>query len=413
MLGVRAAHRFGRSIVWFADSFTSRYDTTRAPGKVEGNATRTGIEYLFPSATRARWFASVAGGIFEADYEIAIDFDRPLASVGFGQRRTLASPGSFRWEVRVDRVLGEDGIDGLDVVNAQALVGWSVGLRLRRTPADADIDGVVDREDQCSGTPFGAVVDGSGCPIDSDRDGVWDGPDRCPDTPRGARVGASGCPTDEDIDGVPDGIDRCAATPRGSKVDARGCPMDGDGDGVSDGVDQCPDTPRDVMVDMRGCTLDTDGDGVPNGRDRCLDTPRGAPVDEIGCPLPAPPKPKSEALFSGSRKTLVLEGVNFRFDRAELTPESLVLLDRAAASLADWPEVRVEIGGHTDSSGGDVQNQRLSEARAEAVRAYLVRAGVAASRLEVRGYGETRPIAENGSEEGRARNRRVELTKLE
>ncbi len=413
VLGVRAARRFGRSIVWFADSFTSRYDTTRAPGKVEGNATRTGLEYLFPSTTRARWFVSAAAGVFEADYEIPIDFDRPLVSVGFGKRRSLASPGSFRWEVRVDRVLGEDGIEGRDVVNAQALVGWSLGLRFRRQTVDTDADGVVDQADQCAGTPSGAVVDSSGCPIDTDRDGVWDGQDQCPETPRNVRVDASGCFTDEDGDGIADGIDRCATTPRGAVVDSRGCPMDSDGDGVPDGVDLCPDTPRDVMVGMSGCTLDTDGDGVPNGRDRCLDTPKGTPVDEIGCPAAAPRKPKSEALFSDSKNTLILEGVSFRLNRAELTPESLVVLDRIAASLADWPEVRVEVGGHTDSSGSDALNQRLSEARAEAVRAYLLRAGVAASRLEARGYGETRPIDDNGTADGRARNRRVEFTKVE
>jgi outer membrane protein OmpA-like peptidoglycan-associated protein len=124
-------------------------------------------------------------------------------------------------------------------------------------------------------------------------------------------------------------------------------------------------------------------------------------------------KDTREPMFEHGSRTLILEGVNFITDSAELTPESKATLDRTAASLARWPEVRVEVGGHTDSMADDAYNMQLSQRRAETVRAYLIRAGISAKRLEARGYGETRPIAPNDTEAGRARNRRVELTRID
>jgi len=120
-----------------------------------------------------------------------------------------------------------------------------------------------------------------------------------------------------------------------------------------------------------------------------------------------------EPLFERGTRSLILEGVNFITDSAELTPDSKVTLDRTAASLRRWPEVKVEVGGHTDSVADDAYNMELSQRRAETVRAYLIQAGVGANRLQARGYGETRPIAPNDTEAGRARNRRVVLTRID
>lgn len=120
-----------------------------------------------------------------------------------------------------------------------------------------------------------------------------------------------------------------------------------------------------------------------------------------------------EPMFQNGSRTLILEGVNFITDSAELTPESKDTLDRTVASLKRWPKVRVEIGGHTDAVADDAYNLQLSQRRAESVRAYLIRAGIAADRLEAKGYGETRPIAPNDTEAGRARNRRVELKRID
>jgi len=132
-------------------------------------------------------------------------------------------------------------------------------------------------------------------------------------------------------------------------------------------------------------------------------------VDANGCPI----ERKAAPLFEENRKSLILGGVNFETDRAVLTSDSMGVLEKVAASLKDWPEVRVEIGGHTDSTGSDAHNLNLSQRRAEAVRSYLIDQGVDASRLTAKGYGEKKPIADNNAREGRAKNRRVELTRLD
>ena len=108
----------------------------------------------------------------------------------------------------------------------------------------------------------------------------------------------------------------------------------------------------------------------------------------------------------------MLSGVNFEFDSARLTGESYESLDRVARSLKEWPEVRVEIGGHTDDTGTDEYNMELSQRRADAVRDYLMSKGINGSRLVAKGYGKTDPINRSGTEEGRAQNRRVELKRL-
>jgi OOP family OmpA-OmpF porin len=138
---------------------------------------------------------------------------------------------------------------------------------------------------------------------------------------------------------------------------------------------------------------DSDGDGVVDSRDACPGTPRGTRVDARGCPL-----------------IPELQGVHFDFDRAELTAEGRRILDEAARILQNNPHVRVDIVGHTDSRGSDEYNQGLSERRAESVRSYLAGRGIAQSRMTASGRGESQPIATNDTDEGRARNRRVELT---
>jgi OOP family OmpA-OmpF porin len=152
---------------------------------------------------------------------------------------------------------------------------------------------------------------------------------------------------------------------------------------------------------------DDDGDGVPNRIDRCAGTPRGTRVDVYGCPE------KRKALFEEGKRSLVLDGVNFVTDSADLTPESQDILDRVAESLADWPEVKVEVGGHTDTVADAAYNQSLSQRRAESVRRYLMHKGISGKRLRAKGYGETHPVATNDTAEGRMRNRRVELTRID
>ncbi len=158
--------------------------------------------------------------------------------------------------------------------------------------------------------------------------------------------------------------------------------------------------------------LDDDGDGVPNYMDKCPDTPPGTKVDKDGCPLPAP-APVAAPVPAPPPKMPELEGANFDFDRAVVRPADFEQLDQAAATLKKWGDVNVEVAGHTDSIGSEAYNMGLSLRRANAVRSYLIGKGVGGDRLSVKGYGESRPIADNTTSEGRFQNRRVELVPKE
>jgi outer membrane protein OmpA-like peptidoglycan-associated protein len=271
---------------------------------------------------------------------------------------------------------------------------------------DSDGDGVMDGRDKCPNTPRGAIVDKVGCPLDSDGDGVWDGLDQCPDTPRGWPVDMKGCPLDTDGDGVADGKDKCPNTPKACTVNADGCPADADGDGVCDGIDKCPNTPKGCRVDARGCPIDSDGDGACDGIDQCPGTPSGVQVDAKGCPPPAP------AYIPEAKQEIVLERVFFETNSATLKPESSETLDKVAASLKDYPDVKIQVAGHTDSTGSAAYNLKLSDKRASAVMNYLISKGVNPAMLSEKGYGLTEPIADNKTAAGRAQNRRVGLRRV-
>src|SRR5712692_3385982 len=246
---------------------------------------------------------------------------------------------------------------------------------------------------------------------DSDHDGVKDNVDKCPNTPRGEPVDANGCSAsqrDSDGDGVKDNVDKCPNTPPGEKVDANGCSasqLDADADGVPDAVDKCPNTPKGEPVDASGCSesqKDDDNDGVPNSRDKCPNTPQGQVVDENGCPV----------LFQGTKKSVILTGVNFEVGKALLTEQSKLILKDVATSLAARPDVRVEVQGHTDITGSRALNTKLSQARAVAVEKFLEANGVAPGQRTAKGHGPDKPVATNKTAAGRAQNRRVELVRL-
>lgn len=196
-------------------------------------------------------------------------------------------------------------------------------------------------------------------------------------------------PADSDGDGVPDSADRCPNTPAGAKVDGNGCEFDSDRDGVVDRLDACPNTPAGATVDARGCELDSDGDGVVDRLDRCPNTPRGDKVDAVGCGL-----------------TIALQ-VLFDNDAASIKAESYAELDAFAEFLKAVPSANGELQGHTDSVGAAAYNQKLSQRRADAVKSYIVGKGVDAARLTAKGFGESQPVADNKTAEGRAQNRRV------
>ena len=158
---------------------------------------------------------------------------------------------------------------------------------------------------------------------------------------------------------------------------------------------------------------DQDDDGVFDRRDRCPDTPPDTPVRHNGCPLPtypdtAPDTPAEPVVDAGEPVRVELD-VKFDFDKSVVKEESQADIKALADFMSQYPQTTTTVEGHTDSMGTDAYNQSLSERRANAVRDELVnRYGLASDRVSSVGHGESRPVADNGTEEGRAINRRVE-----
>jgi outer membrane protein OmpA-like peptidoglycan-associated protein len=178
------------------------------------------------------------------------------------------------------------------------------------------------------------------------------------------------------------------------------CPdLDDDGDGVVNGKDECPT--ESGLVELKGCpSRDSDGDGVADHLDRCATEPGQA--DNQGCPR--------VVIQKETRKVELREQVQFDLGKATIRPESAALLDEIANVLRAHPEVKkVQVEGHTDSTGGQAVNQRLSRQRAAAVVRALTERGIEPERLSSRGFGPSRPIAPNDTPEGRQQNRRVEI----
>lgn len=320
---------------------------------------------------------------------------------------------------------------------AGGLLGWWACDSQEKALPDADKDGVPDKADVCADTPAGAKVASNGCPenMDTDGDGVADTQDKCAATPKGAAVDATGCvpTTDSDGDGVPDVNDLCPNTLAGAAVLSNGCEMDSDSDGIPDSRDRCAGTPGGTKVGSDGCAVDSDGDGVSDILDRCPNTKAGAKVDAAGCEAagattaPAPAAEGAATAAAAASKapasaptvvpttpgeSIVLKGVNFESGSAKLTRDSLFVLNNVADQLKSG-KVKVEVSGHTDTSGAAAINRALSQRRAEVVMSYLVAKGVPAENLSAKGYGPDKPVADNKTATGRAQNRRVELKVME
>ncbi len=173
-------------------------------------------------------------------------------------------------------------------------------------------------------------------------------------------------------------------------------PLDSDGDGVINDMDQCPGTPAGVPVDNVGCPKDSDRDGVYDYLDKCPGTPEGIRVDSVGCPVPIKEKVSIELL------------VEFDTDKVYIRTKYHDILKKVANFLKAYPDTKAVIEGHTDSRAPDKYNLNLSERRARSVVHYLVNTfNIEQSRLSAIGYGESRPVADNSTREGRQRNRRV------
>jgi outer membrane protein OmpA-like peptidoglycan-associated protein len=212
---------------------------------------------------------------------------------------------------------------------------------------------------------------------------------------------------DRDHDGIPDRVDRCPDEPedRDAFEDEDGCPdPDNDKDGILDATDKCPNDPEDVdgFEDEDGCPdPDNDQDGVLDGNDRCPN--EAGPASNNGCPQ------KFEHINVTDQKIELKQAIFFQTGKAVIMPSSFGLLDEVVAALNARSSMQVRIEGHTDIRGGRPYNLRLSQARADSVKAYLVGKGIGSDRMEAKGYGPDQPIDDNKTAAGRERNRRVEF----
>ncbi len=317
----------------------------------------------------------------------------PFLEAGSGLRLgpgPLALSLSGRYQVNTwsDRTL--NGV-GTNQIQGDHLL-WSLRLSIhgfnQLRVRDRDQDGVPDRLDRQPDTPKGAIVDRSGRYLDSDADGVPDGIDVEPNTVAMGWVNSVGRSVDLDHDGVNDAVDSCKSTPPGVKVDRMGCSLDTDGDGIFDGPDRCPETAAGCRVGPEGCSLDGDGDGVCDGLDACPDTPSALAVNSVGCQIEIT-KEEEELIDTGLITTTRL---HFETGRADLLPSSHAALDTLGRLLTQYPELRLEVGGHADVRGDEQANQTLSEQRAASVVAYLTARfpTLAPEQFTVRGYGVSR-----------------------
>jgi len=249
---------------------------------------------------------------------------------------------------------------------------------------DRDGDGIIDAEDKC---PMDAGTEAMmGCP-DTDEDGISNAEDECPADPGTAAM--MGCP-DSDGDGIADHLDNC---PDESGTTKNGCP-DADGDGVADGEDACPDK----AGNFNGCP-DSDGDGVADNEDRC--PTQAGPAASGGCPE-IKPEVKEQLEYAA-------RAVRFQTASAKLMESSYIILSEIGGIMRQYPDYDLTVSGHTDDVGSDVTNLTLSEKRAEACRNFIIATGISATRISSVGYGESQPVGENTSADGRRLNRRVEF----
>jgi outer membrane protein OmpA-like peptidoglycan-associated protein len=261
---------------------------------------------------------------------------------------------------------------------------------------DSDGDGVPDGRDKCIHTPKGEPVTPFGCPYDVDFDEVFDYEDSCKNE-AGPKEN-HGCPWgDRDKDGIKDNVDECKDVPGIAAF--HGCP-DTDGDGIKDSEDHCPKERGTIAY--QGCPppfVDKDGDGIGDYDDLCPSV-KGVKSNK-GCPEI---KPEEKAVLADAFKNLL-----FETNSDVIVESSFPSLNKLASLLINNPKYKLHLEGHTDNVGNDDKNMDLSKRRSASVKRYLATKGVQESRISTDGFGETRPVDTNDTEEGRHRNRRVEM----
>jgi len=353
-------------------------------------------------------------------------------------------------------------VSARDIATPKKMADFVKMVFLERS-LDSDRDGVFNAHDECPNTPRGIVVDAFGCPKDSDKDGVYDSNDQCPVTPPGIMVDEMGCPYDRDQDNVQDYLDKCLKTPVGAQVDTNGCwivmphyldllcPSSQSSTDhalaiiqsnpgmcvhiqvhtnvlktrqsnqelgrfwgeniksymISKGVpdnrlwvsgahaESLSPTTK-VELHPASCERDHDGDGVADALDKCPNTPKGLEVDTHGCP------------HMKEKKVAITLDIQFESNKATVKPEFFHHIQKAAQFMKTYPYSKAQIEAHTDSSGNSNYNLKLSQKRAENVCQYMIdNFQISPDRLVAIGYGESQPIADNKTLEGRKKNRRA------
>ena len=265
----------------------------------------------------------------------------------------------------------------------------ALGLNFKFGGKDVDGDGIYDKYDDC---PEVAGLEAfNGCP-DSDLDGIKDSEDACPNTPGLAEF--NGCP-DTDGDGIIDKDDSCPT--EAGPASTNGCP-DRDGDGVADKDDKCPDVAG--PVENNGCPWpDTDGDGVFDKDDNCPNI--AGPAENNGCPIVTEEVQKEI--------TDLARAIYFNTGKFTFTDETKIRIDKLSGILGNYKTLDFVVEGHTDSTGSDKINNKLSQERADAVMKALVGLGFPVDKMSAKGYGSSSPIGNNKTRKGRQENRRVEI----
>ena len=328
-----------------------------------------------------------------------------IASAGPGFRVPFGpqSPLALRVDGRYLLNIGTENYEN----RGDVFLSWETTAGLMYTiggPKDADLDGIEDEEDGCPDVAedIDNFEDHDGCPeADNDQDTVLDVDDACPNEAEDADgfEDENGCPdSDNDGDGLLDVDDTCPDEAGSEK--AAGCP-DADNDMLADSEDECPDEAG--ALSAYGCP-DGDEDGVPDHRDECPEEAAPVTANKLrsnGC---------AAIVYISDNALVVTEKIQFSSGRATIRRASHGLLDKIAAVLERYPGIKkLQVKGYTDSDGDDTMNLDLSQARVDAVVAYLVEEGIETGRLEAKGYGEVGPIGDNATSDGKAMNRRVEF----
>ena len=323
------------------------------------------------------------------DVSVFGDKKNALADLGVGVEWFLADFFGLDLSLHYQRILNHEldmsgyGDEQSGMIDARVGVNFYFGGN-----RDSDGDGILNRKDKCpkQAEDIDGFQDEDGCPdLDNDGDGIPDATDKCPNQA-------------EDFDKYQDGD---------------GCPdLDNDGDGIPDAKDKCPDQAEDLdkYQDEDGCPdMDNDGDGILDVKDKCPNQPETVNgfEDEDGCP------DKKPEVVIQKNAPIVLEGVTFKTASDKLTAGAKSELDKVVQTLGDYPQMMLEVRGYTDSQGGRLANVKLSQRRADAVKAYLAGRGIEAKRIQAKGFGPDNPVAPNNDAAGRAKNRRIEFIRVD